>query len=196
MTEPISVASKRAVFLDRDGVINRNRSDYVKSWDEFEFLNGSLSALARLARSDWQIIVVTNQSAIGRKLVTRDQVEEIHLRMRERVVEAGGRIDAILYCPHHPDDGCACRKPLPGLILEAGRERNLDLASCVLVGDSFDDMRAALAAGCTPLLVRTGRGADAVAQLDRWPGLRPVILDNLAGAVDWILSRAVYTTAR
>ncbi|MGB8648012.1 MAG: D-glycero-beta-D-manno-heptose 1,7-bisphosphate 7-phosphatase [Anaerolineae bacterium] len=179
--------NRRAVFLDRDGVINRNRSDYVKSWSEFEFLDGALAALARLAETDFHVLVITNQSAIARALTSREQVEEIHRRMVEQAVRSGGRVDDILYCPHHPDEGCACRKPQPGLILRAGARHHLDLASSYMVGDSLEDMQAGLAAGCTLLLVRTGRGAEAIARLDQWPGPHPFIVDDLAGAVTWIL---------
>jgi len=152
--------SKAAVFLDRDGVINRDRPDYVKSWEEFEFLPGVLEAFRVLASGPRQIVVVSNQSCIGRGLVSRETVEEIHARMTEAVRRSGGRIDAVDYCPHRPDEDCPCRKPRPGLILKAARELDIDLAASWMVGDDLKDLETAKAAGVRPVLVRTGHGRD------------------------------------
>jgi D-glycero-D-manno-heptose 1,7-bisphosphate phosphatase len=152
--------SKAAVFLDRDGVINRDRPDYVRSWDEFEFLPGVLEAFRILASRPLKIVVVSNQSCIGRGLVGRETVEEIHARMMEAVRKGGGRIDAVYYCPHRPDEDCPCRKPRPGLILRAARELDIDLAASWLIGDDLKDLDAAEAAGVRPVLVRTGHGTD------------------------------------
>jgi len=146
---------KSAIFLDRDGVINRNCPDYVKSWSEFEFLPGVLEALRRLAATPHSIVIVSNQSAVGRGLVPRDTIEEIHFLMVQVIRQAGGRIDAIYYCPHDPVDGCKCRKPLPGLLLQGAEELNLDLAASLLIGDSLSDLEAALDAGVHPILVQT-----------------------------------------
>jgi D-glycero-D-manno-heptose 1,7-bisphosphate phosphatase len=179
-----------AVFLDRDGVINRNRSDHVKSWGEFAFLPGSLEALARLARLGWPVVVVSNQGAIGRGLVSRAEVDEIHRRMVAEVTAFGGRIDAVLYCPHHPDEGCDCRKPKPGLLIEAAGRLGLDLSASFLVGDAESDLLAARAAGCAPVIVRTGRGA---AELDSIIGHGAEgcpVADDLGAAVEWILGLA------
>ncbi|MCX6568256.1 MAG: D-glycero-beta-D-manno-heptose 1,7-bisphosphate 7-phosphatase [Candidatus Aminicenantes bacterium] len=152
--------SKAAVFLDRDGVINKDRPDYVKSWEEFEFLPGALEAFRVLAAGPRQVVVVSNQSGIGRGLVSRETVDEIHARMTEAVRRSGGRIDAIYYCPHRPDEDCPCRKPRPGLILKAARELDIDLAASWLVGDDLRDLETAVAAGVRPILVRTGHGRD------------------------------------
>lgn len=179
-------ALHRAVFLDRDGVINRNRADHVKSWAEFEFLPGALASLQRLARLPCLVIVVSNQSIIGRGLVSQSVVDEIHQRMMAEIDAAGGRIDAVFYCPHRPDEGCGCRKPQPGLLLHAARELAIDLTRSFLIGDAESDVRAAQAAGCLPLLVRTGRG-QAQELLLRQQGLDSVIVvDDLASAVAWI----------
>lgn len=178
----------RAIFLDRDGVINENRADYVKSWSEFHFIDGALSALAQLAGSKFKIVITTNQSAIGRQLTTRETVDDIHRRMLHAIVQAGGRVDRILYCPHRPDEGCQCRKPRPGLLLQARQELLLDLTDSYLVGDSVEDMQAGLAVGCTTLLVLTGRGRDAVANLQEL-GQQPIIAENLTDAVNAILHR-------
>lgn len=183
---------RRAVFLDRDGVINRNRADHVKSWGEFEFLPGALASLRRLAQLPWLVIVVTNQSAIGRGLVSQSVVDEIHQRMMAEISAAGGRIDAVFYCPHRPDEGCDCRKPQPGLLLQAARELAVDLARSVLIGDAESDVRAAQAVGCLPVLVRTGRG-QAQELLLRQQGLNHVVVvDDLASAVAWIDTRVVW----
>ena len=154
---------KAAVFLDRDGVINRDRPDYVKCWEEFEFLPNVLEALRVLAAGTYQIVVVSNQSAIGRGLVCSREVEEIHRRMIETVRAGGGRIDAVFYCPHRPEEDCPCRKPRPGLIMRAARELNIDLAGSWLIGDDLRDLEAARAAGVRPVLVRTGHGREIAA---------------------------------
>jgi D-glycero-D-manno-heptose 1,7-bisphosphate phosphatase len=148
----------RAIFLDRDGVINRNRKDYVKQWSEFVFLPRVFTALRQLNASDFWIIVVTNQSAVGRGLLSRGALEALHARMLSEVRRNGGRIDAVLYCPHRPDDGCDCRKPQPGMLHEAARRFDLDLRASYMVGDSHADVLAALAAGVSPLLVNGGHG--------------------------------------
>jgi D-glycero-D-manno-heptose 1,7-bisphosphate phosphatase len=150
----------RAVFLDRDGVICQNRRDHVKSWREFAFLPGARDALARLAALDVSIVVITNQAAINRGLVSAEMVEEIHRLMVAEVEAAGGRIDGIFYCPHRPDEGCGCRKPEPGMLTRAALELDLDLRGSYLVGDAWDDIKAGLAVGCRPLMVLTGRGSE------------------------------------
>jgi histidinol-phosphate phosphatase family protein len=150
---------RAAVFLDRDGVVCRNRDDYVKSWEEFIFLPGALKALSDLARSELSIVVITNQSVIGRGLAPVEVVEDIHARMVQAIGAAGGRVDRVLYCPHRPDEQCACRKPKPGLLLMAAREMRLDLSGSYVVGDAEADMQAGRAAGCQHrFLVLTGRG--------------------------------------
>jgi D-glycero-D-manno-heptose 1,7-bisphosphate phosphatase len=145
-----------AVLLDRDGVINRELGRSVLSWEEFEFLPAALAALRQLALLPVPIVVVSNQSAIGRGWTSREAVEEIHRRMLGAVRAAGGRIDDVAVCPHAPEAGCPCRKPRPGLILEAARKHGFDVGRAVLVGDSHRDVQAAQAAGARPILVRSG----------------------------------------
>lgn len=178
----------RAVFLDRDGVICENRPDHVKSWSEFRFLPGALLALRRLAATPFRIVVVTNQAIVHRGTVPASAVEEIHERMARAVRRFGGRLDAIYCCPHRPEEGCPCRKPKPGLLLQAARDLGIQLEGSYLIGDALTDMEAALAVGCQPILVRTGRGAAQAEQvIQRHPGI-PVFADLLE-AVMWIVHR-------
>ncbi len=175
------------VFLDRDGVINRDSPDYVTSWDQFVFLPGSLEAIVRLTRAGMAVMLITNQSAVGRGMMDVATLEDMHRNLRQAVERQGGRIDAVFYCPHHPDEGCDCRKPKPGLILEARRQYNLDLAASTMIGDSARDIECGIRAGCgRTILVRTGLH-DAQAQLTT-KGLHPDrVAADLAAAVDWLL---------
>jgi len=185
----------RGVLLDRDGVINRERPDYVKDWDEFEFLPGVLPALRRLAILDWPIVVITNQSAVGRGLVTLDTVTDIHRRMKAAVEAAGGRIDAVFVCPHHPDDGCACRKPRSGLLRQAAEVLDLQLVDCYLIGDAPSDLLAARAVGCRPILIQGGVQGCSLPQFLRG---EPDVLfvPDLAHAVTMILAQEQPTRHR
>jgi len=148
----------RAVFLDRDGVICKNRTDHVKSWDEFQFLPGAIPALAELSQLDLPIIVVTNQAAINRGLVSARTVEDIHHRMTAAITAAGGRIDGVFYCPHRPDEDCLCRKPRPGLLLQAAKKMGVQLTGSYMVGDAATDLLAGSRTGADTFLVLTGRG--------------------------------------
>jgi D-glycero-D-manno-heptose 1,7-bisphosphate phosphatase len=177
------------VLLDRDGVINRNRSDYVKSWEEFEFLPGSLEALRMLAEQGARVVVTTNQSAVGRGLLSRGGLDLIHARMTEEIEAHGGRLAAVLCCPHSPDDGCLCRKPQPGLLLEAVDRFQLDPDLCYVVGDSLDDLMAAHAVGMRYVMVLTGRGLRSLMRPSDW-GCRPSwVARDLKTATHWMLRR-------
>jgi D-glycero-D-manno-heptose 1,7-bisphosphate phosphatase len=154
----------RAIFLDRDGVINENRRDHVKEWSEFRFLPGAIEAVARLSRAGIAVFVITNQAIVNRGLVSRHTVDAINARMAGEIARRGGRIEAIAYCPHRPDEECACRKPRPGLLLELARRYRLDLSRAVMVGDALTDIDAGLAAGCQAILVLTGRGSEELAR--------------------------------
>lgn len=156
---------RAAVFLDRDGVINENRVDYVKSWEEFVFLPNVFEPLRQLAQNGLLTIVVTSQSAINRGLVLRERVEAIHRQMCEVVSRNGGRIDAVFTCPHRPDENCRCRKPEPGLLLEAAERFDLDLPRSYLIGDALCDIAAGLAVGCRSILVLTGQGWEQLPRL-------------------------------
>jgi len=180
---------RRVIFTDRDGVINRNSPDYIKGPEEFEFLPGSREALRRLTESGFDIIVITNQSAVGRGFMTLECLEEIHRRMIAAVEADGGRILDICICPHQPGDGCACRKPEPGLLLAAQRKHRVDFSTAVMIGDSVTDIECALHAGIgTVLLVRTGNGATAAGELAARGFLPDFIADDLSQAVDWIIA--------
>ncbi len=196
--EPIALISQQAdpggvrraaVFLDRDGVLNENRADYVRTWQQVVFLPGVFAALQRLAGSPLVVVVVTNQSAVGRGLMTVEGLAAINGGIVQQVQQAGGRIDAVYACPHRPDEGCPCRKPRPGMLLQAALDLDIDLARSFLVGDAVSDMEAALAAGCQPVMVRTGRGRKQAAALAT-SGLGDVsVLVDLGEAVDWIIKR-------
>ena len=148
------------IFLDRDGVINENRADYVKSWQEFRFLAGSREAIARLTQAGHRIVVCTNQAAIARGQVTRETVEDIHQHMLASIAEYGGVIEKVYYCPHGKDENCTCRKPRPGMLLRAKHELNIDMNDAIFIGDSITDVRAGLAAGVRTMLVLTGLGVE------------------------------------
>ena len=177
----------RAVILDRDGVINHHELDYVTSWEQFVFMPDALEALRRLHEAGWLALVATNQSAVGRGMMTGAELEAIHSRMLAQVERAGGHIERVLCCPHRPDEGCTCRKPEPGLLLAAAREHDLDLTACYLVGDSPRDVAAGQAVGCTTILVEGVDAARAQVQLGRLERPPDFFVRNLAAAVDLIL---------
>ena len=175
----------KAVFLDRDGTINVERADYVKRIEELVLLTGALDAIRDLSSFEIPILLVTNQSVIGRGIATPAQIAEIHEHLRAQVRRAGGRIDAVYLCPHRPEEGCACRKPKPGLLLAAAVDFQLDLSRCMFVGDSVTDLEAARAAGCRPVMVRTGLQAPALAQLAAVDG-SVTLVDDLSAVVEWM----------
>ena len=174
--------------MDRDGVINKDRPDYVKKWSEFEFLPGSLDALKLLTLNGYHIILITNQSPINRGKVTAAGLQEIHKKMTGAVVDHGGSIEAIYYCPHIPEDACICRKPEPGLIYRAQADYGLNLSKTCMIGDSLKDIRCARRAGCgRVILVRTGHGKEAE-RLCRDAGIEADhVADDLMAAVKWLL---------
>ncbi len=149
------LARRPTVILDRDGVLNKRapRAHYVRSWEEFEWLPGAKEALRLFKEANYRVIVASNQAGIGRGSMTEQDVNEIHDKMKEEAMQAGGRIDAIYYCPHDWDDGCECRKPKPGLLFRAQRDLSLDLTRTPFVGDDERDAETADAAGCPSLLV-------------------------------------------
>lgn len=177
-----------AVFLDRDGVINENRDNYILSWADVEFLPGVFESLRQLADSDFVVVMVTNQSAVGRGLVTLEAVVAINDGIVARVGQENGRIDRSYICPHRPDEDCQCRKPRPGMLLRAAQELGIDLRRSYLIGDAVTDVEAALRAGCVPILVLTGRGERQRAGLHASGYDNVAVLPALPNAVDWILA--------
>ncbi len=152
------MADLTAVFIDRDGVINRNRVDHVKSWEEFVFLPHAVESLVELTRHGLRTVIVTNQAAVNRGITSPQAIDEIHARMVAILEAAGARIDGVFYCPHRPEESCSCRKPRPGLLLQAAERLDIDLSRSYLIGDAMSDMVAGRAAGCQTILVMTGRG--------------------------------------
>ncbi len=180
--------SRAAIFLDRDGVINENHEDYVLSWEQVRIIPGSLDALVRLAQTTYSIVIVTNQSAIGRGHIKYDAINVINKRLINLIEQNNGRIDSLYLCPHAPDNKCECRKPKPGLLLQAARELNIDLNRSWIVGDSITDIQAGIAAGVRSILVRSGRGASQE-PLCASQGLGHIpVLADLELAVDYILA--------
>jgi len=154
----------KLVILDRDGVINEDSDDFIKSADEWNAIPGSLEAIVKLNHAGYQVIIITNQSGIGRGLFDIQSLNSIHDKMLTQLSALGGQIDAILFCPHLPDDACECRKPLPGLFNQLKQRLNITLDGIPAVGDSLRDLQAATTAGATPVLVKTGKGLNTLAQ--------------------------------
>ena len=154
----------KLVILDRDGTINHDSDEYIKSPAEWTPIPGSLEAIARLHQSDYRVVVATNQSGIGRGLFDAQTLSAIHDKLQRALGQVGGRIDAFFFCPHKPDDHCRCRKPQPGMLLEVARRFNVPIEDAYMVGDSRKDLEAAAAAGARPVLVLTGNGAETQAK--------------------------------
>jgi len=179
-----------ALFLDRDGVIIENRPDYIKNKDEIVPIPGALEAISHIRNYPAKIVIVTNQSAVGRGIISLDEARSINNHVLELIENAGGRIDGVFMCPHHPDEGCTCRKPAPGLLLLAAKALSLDLSASILIGDALSDIEAGMSVGIAKLiLVRTGRGtAQASLKGMRDLGEGVTICDTLADALDVFLA--------
>lgn len=146
--------SHKAVFLDRDGVINKEHKDYVKDVNEFEIFEGVAQAISLLKKNNFLVIVITNQSAINRNLLSHSVLEKIHNYFKNYLENYGTFVDEIYYCPHRPDEGCTCRKPKPGLLLKASQDFDVDLKNSWMIGDCEKDIEAAKAAGCNWVLIK------------------------------------------
>jgi D-glycero-D-manno-heptose 1,7-bisphosphate phosphatase len=175
----------KLVILDRDGVLNYDSAEFIKSAAEWRPLPGSLEAVARLNQAGWRVVIATNQSGIGRGLFDITTLNAIHDRMHKALAQAGGRIDAIFYCPHTQEMGCECRKPKPGLFLDIARRYGFDLTGVPCIGDSRRDLEAAAAVGGRPMLVRTGKGERTLADGDLPPGTE--VFADLAAAVGAVI---------
>lgn len=178
-----------ALFLDRDGVIIENCDNYVRSWSDVEIFPQAVAAMAVFRDIPYRIILVTNQSAVGRGHISPETATRINDRLVDEIRTAGGRVDAVYMCPHGPDDGCDCRKPKPGLLLRAAEELDIDLARSVMIGDALSDVEAGQAAGVSQsVLLRTGRGRTqenlpAAAELPPF-----LVFDSLADALHSLLA--------
>ncbi len=179
-----------AVFLDRDGVLIENKADYVRSVGEAIPLSGAFEALAQLQRRSpaHLVIVVTNQAGIGKGIITQATVAAIHAHVSAWARAAGASIDAFYTCPHRNDEPSDCRKPAPGMLLQAAREWPIDLARSVMIGDALTDVQAGLAAGVRPMLVRTGRGATEERRLTALGLTDVLVLPDVAAAIERVLA--------
>jgi D-glycero-D-manno-heptose 1,7-bisphosphate phosphatase len=177
---------KQLIILDRDGVINFESKDFIKSAEEFTPIPGSLEAIAKLNQAGFIVCVATNQSGVGRQLFTEETLSNIHNKMRKLLSEVGGKIDDILYCPHLPNENCLCRKPLPGMILELLSKFQVAPQNTYVIGDSLRDLQAGEAAGCKAILVKTGNGTRTLSEhLELKEGL---VFDNLDQTANYLLS--------
>ncbi len=174
------------VLLDRDGVINYDSELYIKSPDEWIPYPGSLEAIAQLTDESFNIVVITNQSGVGQGLYDLSTLEKIHYKMNTLVEQSGGKIHSILYCPHHPNAGCDCRKPKPGLLHQLADQCKIDFTRTYFVGDALRDIEASLAVNAQPILVKTGKGSRTLSEN---PDLTTPIFNDLYDATQFILSQ-------
>jgi len=184
--------ANKVVILGRDGTLNEYREDHVKAPEEWIPLPGALEAVARLHHAGWHVVVATNQSGIGRGMIDMASLNAVHAHMLQLLHRVGGRIDAVFFCPHTPEEECDCRKPLPGMMKQIGQRYGIDLRHVPVVGDTGRDLQAALAAGCEPHLVRTGRaGALDDAQIARMVAAAAgtQVHKDLAAFADFLLHR-------
>jgi D-glycero-D-manno-heptose 1,7-bisphosphate phosphatase len=178
----------KLIILDRDGVINFGSAQFIKSPEEWKPIPGSLEAIARLTREGWRVVVATNQSGLARGLFEMATLNAIHAKMHKAVAQAGGRIEAVFYCPHSADMDCDCRKPKPGLFEEIAARYGRDLQDVPAIGDSLRDLQAAESVGARPVLVKTGKGTKTLVA-GGLPENTPVFAD-LSEAVEYLLKAA------
>jgi D-glycero-D-manno-heptose 1,7-bisphosphate phosphatase len=178
----------KLVILDRDGVINEDRDDFVKSPAEWVPIPDSLEAIANLTQAGWHVVVATNQSGISRGFFDMQALNAMHEKMHRLVNQAGGRIDAVVFCPHGKNDGCSCRKPEPGMVKEIAGRFNSRLADLPMIGDSLRDLQAIAAVGGQPILVRTGKGLRTLKEGNLPDNTR--VFDNLYDAAEHLIASA------
>ncbi len=176
---------QKFIILDRDGVINHDSDQFIKSPEEFKPIEGALEAIARLAQNGYRVVIATNQSGLGRGLFDVDTLNKIHNKMHQLLSPLGGGVTAIFFCPHTPDDQCNCRKPKEGLFKEIATTFDIDLTNIPAVGDSLRDLEAAAAVGCAPVLVLTGKGQKTFAE-NNLP-LGTVVFPDLAAFANHLL---------
>lgn len=178
-----------AILLDRDGVLIENRSDYVRNWSQVKILPEAIRALTLSEIKNYKIVIVTNQSAVGRGLISLETANEINSRLVDLIHHHGGQVDGVFMCPHKPDDDCFCRKPKPGLLLQAAEELRLDLTRSWMIGDAWSDVLAGQTAGVRQsILLKTGRGGEQLLQPRPENVVNHLIFDNLALALDTIFT--------
>jgi D-glycero-D-manno-heptose 1,7-bisphosphate phosphatase len=180
----------KLVILDRDGTINADSDQFIKSPEEWQPLPGALEAIARLNHAGWHAVIASNQSGLGRGLFDVASLNAMHAKMHKMLSAQGGRIDAVFYCPHTPDEGCRCRKPQPGLFEQIADRFGIELKGVPVVGDGVRDLQAGVAAGCEPHLVLTGKGAaykDQPLTPDFPPGTQ--VHRDLGAFADWLIAR-------
>lgn len=177
------------IYLDRDGVINENRDDYVKSWQEFRFLPGALEALRLLTERGFTLFVVTNQAGVNRGLMQAETVEDIHRHMLLAAEAHGAQILEARYCPHRPDESCFCRKPRPGMLLGLAAEHGVSSRDTFMVGDALSDVAAGRSVGCRTVMVRTGRGAEQLAQRVASAQKPDHVAADLLEAARWLIAQ-------
>ena len=189
MSEPAPAKEAKTIVLDRDGVINHESSDYIKSAEEWVPIDGSIEAIAELHQSGYGVVIASNQSGLARGYFDESALAEIHNKLNLLVENAGGLVSAIFYCPHSPDAGCSCRKPKTGLLEQAEAELGVSLVDSYFVGDSLKDMQAASAFNMAPILVRTGKGRETELSLSEKLKCKTIVFNNLRSAVRWILTQ-------
>jgi len=186
----------KLVILDRDGVINYDSDQFIKTPDEWKPIPGSLEAIAKLNHAGYRVVVASNQSGVGRGILTLKDLEAIHARLEGLLEQDDAALDAIYFCPHHPDDGCRCRKPARGMVDRAVSELQVDLRRSYLIGDHARDVQLAKAVGAKAILVTSGRvDEQAINMLRAQQAMPDTIVQSMAEAVDWILKDAVGTQA-
>ena len=181
----------KLLILDRDGTLNAPRDDFVTTPADWEPLPGALEAVARLNQAGWRLVIASNQSGLGRGLLDMASLTAIHIRLNQLLAEKGGRLDAAFFCPHTPEEGCDCRKPLPGMLTQIGERFGVDLKGMPAVGDSARDLIAGAAVGCVPHLVLTGKAAAYKGRElpDSFPA-GTVVHDDLAAFADHLVAQA------
>lgn len=178
----------KLIILDRDGVLNEDSDAFIKTTDEWIPLPGSAEAVGRLTQAGYTIAIATNQSGVARGYFSLETLQAMHDKMAALAAEHGGKFAHIAFCPHGPDDDCDCRKPLPGLIQQIEQALGVSAKGSWMVGDSIRDLEAGVAAGCQPVLVRTGKGAKSEAKLAAAGLADALVVDNLAGFADYLLN--------
>lgn len=178
-----------AIFLDRDGVLIDNQANYVRTWSQVKIIPEAIRGLSSPAIQNYKLVIVTNQSAVGRGIISLTTAQEINSRLVNLIRHQGGRVDAVYMCPHSPDEGCSCRKPKPGLLLQAAKDLSLDLQRSWMIGDAWSDVQAGQSAGVRQsILLKTGRGMEQISQFRLENSTSLLIFDNLLQAINTIFA--------